>query len=102
MSKSSALFDNIQQQDTQPTLESTTPTTNVNAKETNTDQAADAQFQPYEFINLLCTPVQEVVESSLHPEMCMFMLTVSTAEPKNIKEEMADHAWFEAMEKELH
>nr|GEW32179.1 Gag-Pol polyprotein [Tanacetum cinerariifolium] len=35
-------------------------------------------------------------------EMCMFMLTVSTSEPKNIKEEMTDSAWIEAMQDELH
>ncbi|GJS99918.1 hypothetical protein Tco_0821088 [Tanacetum coccineum] len=34
--------------------------------------------------------------------MCMFVLTVSTAEPKNIKEAMADSAWIEAMQEELH
>ncbi|GJT43383.1 retrovirus-related pol polyprotein from transposon TNT 1-94 [Tanacetum coccineum] len=34
--------------------------------------------------------------------MCMFALTMSTAEPKNIKEAMADHAWIEAMQEELH
>nr|GEV10748.1 hypothetical protein [Tanacetum cinerariifolium] len=34
--------------------------------------------------------------------MCMFALTVSTVEPKNIKEEMADCAWIEAMQEELH
>ncbi|GJW83981.1 retrovirus-related pol polyprotein from transposon TNT 1-94, partial [Tanacetum coccineum] len=34
--------------------------------------------------------------------MCMFALIVSKAEPKNIKEEMADHAWIEAMQEELH
>nr|GEZ09375.1 hypothetical protein [Tanacetum cinerariifolium] len=32
----------------------------------------------------------------------MFTLTVSTAEPKNIKEVMADSAWIEAMQEELH
>nr|GEX52034.1 hypothetical protein [Tanacetum cinerariifolium] len=32
----------------------------------------------------------------------MFALTVSTTEPKNIKEAMADSAWIEAMQKELH
>ncbi|GJT52724.1 retrovirus-related pol polyprotein from transposon TNT 1-94 [Tanacetum coccineum] len=40
----------------QTTLEPTTLPTNVNAEENNTDQATDAQFQPYEFINPLCTP----------------------------------------------
>ncbi|GKF45842.1 retrovirus-related pol polyprotein from transposon TNT 1-94, partial [Tanacetum coccineum] len=34
--------------------------------------------------------------------MCMFEPTVSTAEPKKIKEEMADSAWIEAMQEELH
>ncbi|GJW44569.1 retrovirus-related pol polyprotein from transposon TNT 1-94 [Tanacetum coccineum] len=34
--------------------------------------------------------------------MCMFMLTVSTAEPKNIKEAITDSAWIEAMQDELH
>nr|GEY56338.1 Gag-Pol polyprotein [Tanacetum cinerariifolium] len=32
----------------------------------------------------------------------MFALTVSTTEPKNIKEAMADSAWIEAMQEELH
>ncbi|GJR69476.1 retrovirus-related pol polyprotein from transposon TNT 1-94 [Tanacetum coccineum] len=34
--------------------------------------------------------------------MCMSVLTVSTAEPKNIKESMTDFAWIEAMQDELH
>ncbi|GJT69792.1 putative ribonuclease H-like domain-containing protein [Tanacetum coccineum] len=35
-------------------------------------------------------------------EFCMFALTVSRTEPKNIKEAMADSAWIEAMQEELH
>nr|GEZ61647.1 hypothetical protein [Tanacetum cinerariifolium] len=35
-------------------------------------------------------------------EMCMFALTMSTAEPKNIKEAMVDSAWIEAVQEELH
>ncbi|GKE30015.1 retrovirus-related pol polyprotein from transposon TNT 1-94 [Tanacetum coccineum] len=35
-------------------------------------------------------------------EMCMFSLTVSQTEPKNIKEAMDDHAWIEVMQEELH
>nr|GFC87213.1 Gag-Pol polyprotein [Tanacetum cinerariifolium] len=35
-------------------------------------------------------------------EMCMFVLTVSRTEPKNIKEAMADSAWIESMQEELH
>nr|GEV54641.1 retrovirus-related Pol polyprotein from transposon TNT 1-94 [Tanacetum cinerariifolium] len=35
-------------------------------------------------------------------EMCMFALTMSRTEPKNIKEAMADSAWIESMQEELH
>ncbi|GJT41105.1 retrovirus-related pol polyprotein from transposon TNT 1-94 [Tanacetum coccineum] len=57
MLKSSTIFDNSTQQDTQPTsnVQPTTEpiplTTNVNVEENNTEQAADAQFVPYEFFN---------------------------------------------------
>ncbi|GJS11255.1 hypothetical protein Tco_0368051 [Tanacetum coccineum] len=39
------------------------PTT-VHAEEIKTGQEADAQFEPYEFINPLCTSIQEVAVSS--------------------------------------
>nr|GEW96247.1 retrovirus-related Pol polyprotein from transposon TNT 1-94 [Tanacetum cinerariifolium] len=77
-----------------------------------------------EFTNPFCAPAQEVAESSSHnieqvcgnpskpvqtrgqlatdPKMYMFALTVSTAEPKNIKEAMDGSAWIEAMQEELH
>nr|GEX88533.1 retrovirus-related Pol polyprotein from transposon TNT 1-94 [Tanacetum cinerariifolium] len=35
-------------------------------------------------------------------EMCMFALTVSRTESKNIKEAMADSVWIESMQEELH
>ncbi|GJS93365.1 retrovirus-related pol polyprotein from transposon TNT 1-94, partial [Tanacetum coccineum] len=35
-------------------------------------------------------------------EMCMFTLTMSQTEPKNIKEAMANSAWIEAIQEELH
>nr|GEX05992.1 hypothetical protein [Tanacetum cinerariifolium] len=38
----------------------------------------------------------------LDAEICMFALTVSRTEPKNIKEAMADLAWIESMQEELH
>ncbi|GJZ61747.1 retrovirus-related pol polyprotein from transposon TNT 1-94 [Tanacetum coccineum] len=95
-----------------------TPPTNVNAEENNTDQAEDAHFKPYEFINPFCTPtknhpLEQVFGNPSKPvqtrrqlatdlEMCMFTLTVSIVEPKNIKEAMADHASIEAMQEELH
>nr|GFC12330.1 Gag-Pol polyprotein [Tanacetum cinerariifolium] len=34
--------------------------------------------------------------------MCMYALTMSTADPKNIKEVMVDSVWIEAMQEELH
>ncbi|GKD78534.1 retrovirus-related pol polyprotein from transposon TNT 1-94, partial [Tanacetum coccineum] len=102
VNKSSSPTDDSAKQDTlpstniHPTTIPSTPT-HVNAKENNNDQA--------KFTNPLCTPVQEIVESSsrnIDPEMCMFALTVSIVEPKNIKEAMADSAWIEAMQEELH
>nr|GEU92824.1 integrase, catalytic region, zinc finger, CCHC-type, peptidase aspartic, catalytic [Tanacetum cinerariifolium] len=89
--------------------------TKVHAEENNNDQAEERkQLQDDEFTNPFCAPTQEEAESSSHnivqtrrqlatdPEICMFALTVSTVEPKNIKEAMADSAWIEAMQEELH
>ncbi|GJV79112.1 retrovirus-related pol polyprotein from transposon TNT 1-94 [Tanacetum coccineum] len=47
-------------------------------------------------------PVQTRQQLETDPEMCMFALNVSTTEPKNIKEAMAESAWIEAMQEELH
>ncbi|GJT29315.1 retrovirus-related pol polyprotein from transposon TNT 1-94 [Tanacetum coccineum] len=47
-------------------------------------------------------PVQTRRQLATDPEMCMFALTVSIVEPKNIKEAMADSEWIEAMQDELH
>nr|GEZ80700.1 hypothetical protein [Tanacetum cinerariifolium] len=47
-------------------------------------------------------PVQTRRQLTTDPEMCMYALTVSIAEPKNIKEAMADSTWIEAMQEELH
>nr|GEW98394.1 Gag-Pol polyprotein [Tanacetum cinerariifolium] len=43
----------------------------------------------------LSKPVQTKCQLATDLKMCMFTLTMSTAEPKNIKETMADHAWIE-------
>nr|GEV63651.1 hypothetical protein [Tanacetum cinerariifolium] len=47
-------------------------------------------------------PVQTRRQLATDLEMCMFALTMSTTEPKNIKEAMADSAWIEAMQEELY
>nr|GEV32035.1 hypothetical protein [Tanacetum cinerariifolium] len=110
VNKSSSSTNNSNQQDTQPTM-NIQPTskpsspTYVHAEENNDNQAKEEHLQDDEFTNPFCIPIQEVVESSSHnidPEISMFALTVSTAEPKNIKEAMADSAWIEAMQEELH
>nr|GEX57879.1 retrovirus-related Pol polyprotein from transposon TNT 1-94 [Tanacetum cinerariifolium] len=72
----------------QPTSALSTPTY-VHAEENTNDQAEEEHLQDNEFTN------------PFYLEMCMFSLTVSTAEPKNIKEAMADSAWIEAMLKWL-
>nr|GEU98745.1 retrovirus-related Pol polyprotein from transposon TNT 1-94 [Tanacetum cinerariifolium] len=107
----------------QPTSTPSTPTY-VHVEENNNDQAEEEHLPDDEFTNPFCEPTQDVVESSSHnveqvcgipsrpmqtrrqletdPEICMFALTVSTAEPKNIKEAMADSTWIKAMQEELH
>nr|GFC20104.1 hypothetical protein [Tanacetum cinerariifolium] len=47
-------------------------------------------------------PVQTRQQLVTDPEMGMYALTVSTAEPENIKEAMVDSSWIEAMQEELH
>nr|GEX79160.1 retrotransposable element Tf2 [Tanacetum cinerariifolium] len=91
---------------------------NINQAETNLE---NAQVVDDEFINIFCTSVQDKGETSSQQvirnpsqsvrtrrqlesdgKMCMFSLTVSHTEPKNIKEAMVDFAWIESMQEELH
>ncbi|GKB30583.1 retrovirus-related pol polyprotein from transposon TNT 1-94, partial [Tanacetum coccineum] len=130
VNKSSSCTVNFQQQDTQPTMniqsssEPTTPTKTVHAEENNDNQVVDTKVQQDEFINTFYTPVREVFESSLRNIENSYMHTFyqlhdfdirdgtkdspartissCTAEPKNIKKAMADSAWIEAMQEELH
>ncbi|GKD14293.1 retrovirus-related pol polyprotein from transposon TNT 1-94 [Tanacetum coccineum] len=88
-----------------------TSTENINQAET---QKENAQVEEDKFINIFSTPVQEREKTWSHHvdstrrqletdgQMCMFALTVSQTEPKNIKESMSDSAWIEAMQEELH
>nr|GEW72313.1 retrovirus-related Pol polyprotein from transposon TNT 1-94 [Tanacetum cinerariifolium] len=120
VNKSSSPTNNSNQQDTQPTTNiqhtsaPSTPTY-VHAEENNDNQAEEDTFKtmnlPILFVHLYkklpslphtTLPVQTRRQLATDPEMCMFALTVSTAEPKNIKEAMADSAWIEAMQEELH
>nr|GEX91519.1 uncharacterized mitochondrial protein AtMg00810-like [Tanacetum cinerariifolium] len=86
---------------------------NVIQAETNKEYA---QVDEDKFINIFSKPIQErgetssqyVDSSNMHTfyqrygEKCMFALTVSRTEPKNIKEAMAESIWIEAMQEELH
>nr|GFC26545.1 retrovirus-related Pol polyprotein from transposon TNT 1-94 [Tanacetum cinerariifolium] len=89
----------------QPTSAPSTPTY-VHAKKNNDNQEEehlpDDEFTNPFFRGNPSRPVQTRRKLATDPEMCMFALTVSTAEPKNIKEAMANSAWIEAMQEELH
>nr|GEY22745.1 hypothetical protein [Tanacetum cinerariifolium] len=87
----------------QPTSAPSTPTY-LHAEENNDDQAEEDHLLDDEFTNPFCAPplVQTRRQLATDPEMYMFTLTVSTAEPKSIKDAMADSAWIEAMQEELH
>ncbi|GJU40820.1 retrovirus-related pol polyprotein from transposon TNT 1-94 [Tanacetum coccineum] len=123
VNKSSSPTDNSIQKDTlpsthiQPTSEPTTPTNeiaesssrNIGTSNMHTfNQPQDSEYRWTKDHPLTqvrgnpSKPVQTRRQLATDPEMCMFALTVSTAEPKNIKEAMADSAWIEAMQEELH
>ncbi|GJU87403.1 retrovirus-related pol polyprotein from transposon TNT 1-94 [Tanacetum coccineum] len=80
-----------------PNLQNISPSADTTAP---SQQELDLLFSPLydEFFNAVQTRRQLATD----PEMCMFALTVSTAEPKNTKEAMADSAWTETMQEELH
>nr|GEX88383.1 ribonuclease H-like domain-containing protein [Tanacetum cinerariifolium] len=79
----------------QSTSAPSTPT-NVHAEENNNDQAEEREnLQDDEFTNPFYALAQVEAESSSHN-------IVNTTEPKNIKEAMADSAWIEAMQEEIH
>nr|GEX13321.1 hypothetical protein [Tanacetum cinerariifolium] len=77
--------------------------TYVHAEENNDNQAEEEHLQDDEFTNAFYTQlVQTRRQLATYPKICMFTLTVSTAEMKIIKEAMADSAWIEATQEELH
>ncbi|GKG18516.1 hypothetical protein Tco_0372814, partial [Tanacetum coccineum] len=94
----------------------TTPTSDA---ESSSSQYVDPSnmhtfYQPYphEFQWTKDHPLEQVIGEPSRPvltrnqlrsdgDMCMYALTVSTVEPKNIKEAMTDPAWIESMQEEL-
>ncbi|GJU73453.1 hypothetical protein Tco_1264858 [Tanacetum coccineum] len=66
-----------------------------------TDGPRDHPLELVQWKSILCQLIQDG-QLAIDPEMCMFALTVSIVEPKNIKEAMANSAWIEAMQDKLH
>nr|GEZ69989.1 hypothetical protein [Tanacetum cinerariifolium] len=105
-SASTTIAADTTQVDIQTTPKPTTQAPPDTATE-NINQAEYVMVNKDEFINIFDAPSNELEDSSsrhleIDGEMCMFALTVSCTESKNIKESMADYAWIEAMQEELH
>ncbi|GKC40797.1 hypothetical protein Tco_1053181 [Tanacetum coccineum] len=71
-----------------------------------------SQVQPSTHTWTKAHPLEQVIGDPSKPvmtrsrlntdaEVCMYALTVSTIEPKNIKEAMMDHSWIETMQDKL-
>nr|GEX01737.1 retrovirus-related Pol polyprotein from transposon TNT 1-94 [Tanacetum cinerariifolium] len=94
-------------------------TLSTSAAESSSSQYVDPSnmhtiYQPYphEFQWTKDHPLEQVIGEPSQPvltrnqlrsngNMCMYALTVSTMEPKNVKEAMTDPAWIESMQEEL-
>nr|GEW71351.1 hypothetical protein [Tanacetum cinerariifolium] len=79
---------------------------NSNVSTFNQPQVSEYRWMKDHPLEQVCRnpsrPVQTRRQLATDPEMYMFALTVSTTKPKNIQEAMADSAWIEAMQEELH
>ncbi|GJU15916.1 putative ribonuclease H-like domain-containing protein [Tanacetum coccineum] len=112
-------------------LETSIPSTSQNVNELETqphgqpqpaliaDNMSNTMFDDNTFVNPFATPSTSVADSSSSydsrpsrpvlirnqlrsdDDMCMYALTVSTMEPKNVNEAMIDPAWIESMQEEL-
>ncbi|GJV74734.1 retrovirus-related pol polyprotein from transposon TNT 1-94 [Tanacetum coccineum] len=71
------------------------------------------QVQPSTYIWTKAHPLEQVIGDTSKPvmtrqrlqtdyEVCMYALTISTLEPKNIKESMLYHNWIKSIQDELH
>nr|GEZ86780.1 Gag-Pol polyprotein [Tanacetum cinerariifolium] len=94
-------------------------TSSSNAADTSSLQNVDPSnmhtfYQPYphEFQWTKDHPLEQVIGEPSRPvltrnqlrsdgDMCIYALTVSPIEPKNVKEAMTDPAWIESMQEEL-
>ncbi|GKC49705.1 retrovirus-related pol polyprotein from transposon TNT 1-94 [Tanacetum coccineum] len=94
-------------------------TPSTSAAESSSSQYVDPsnmhmfyQPYPYEYQWTKDHPLEQVIGEPSRPvltrnqlrtegDMCMYALTVSTMEPKNVNEAMTDPAWIESMQEEL-
>ncbi|GJV89248.1 retrovirus-related pol polyprotein from transposon TNT 1-94 [Tanacetum coccineum] len=94
--------------------EQTSPISLTNADEVNQEDPADfngnLDFVPYNtsrsslgpsLLETISKPVMTRQRLQTDSEVCMYALTISSIEPKNIKEAMTDHSWIESMQDEL-
>ncbi|GJW22520.1 retrovirus-related pol polyprotein from transposon TNT 1-94 [Tanacetum coccineum] len=89
----------VQQQDNQSPLQ----------PEIVVDKVSNAVFDGYVFENPFASPSTRepsrpvLIRNQLKTdgEMCIYALTVSTMEPRNVKEAMTDPAWIDSMQEEL-
>nr|GFC47032.1 Gag-Pol polyprotein [Tanacetum cinerariifolium] len=78
------------------------PTTPLNTYTTPAPSCQTPSIAPTVISSENINQAETYVENDQNAEMCMFALTVSRTEPKNIKEAMEDSAWIESMQEELH
>ncbi|GKE67310.1 retrovirus-related pol polyprotein from transposon TNT 1-94, partial [Tanacetum coccineum] len=75
--------------------------------ETVADNILNVMLDRNTFVNPYPTPSTSAAESSssqylqIDGDMCIYALTVSTMEPRNVKEVMTDPAWIDSMQEEL-
>ncbi|GJX96150.1 retrovirus-related pol polyprotein from transposon TNT 1-94 [Tanacetum coccineum] len=77
-------------------------------QEDSTDFDGNTVFVPYDSLNfeeVISDPSKHVMTQNrlqTDSDLCMYALTVSTLEPKNIKEAMSNYSWIESMQDKLH
>nr|GEY22428.1 uncharacterized mitochondrial protein AtMg00810-like [Tanacetum cinerariifolium]GEY26373.1 uncharacterized mitochondrial protein AtMg00810-like [Tanacetum cinerariifolium] len=91
------------------------PVTSHDINELNSNAIVDGNTFVNPFINSSTSvdhPLEQVIGEPSRPvltrnqlrsdyDMCMYALSVSTMEPKNVKEAMTDPAWIDSMQEEL-
>ncbi|GJW38671.1 putative ribonuclease H-like domain-containing protein [Tanacetum coccineum] len=105
--------------DTAPTqTNSFSPATSIPSTSQNVDELKTQQHVQHQPATIADNdpnadhPLEQVIGEPSRPvlirnqlrsdgDMCMYALTVSTMEPKNVKEAMTDPAWIESMQDEL-